>query len=403
MRHRGDRWNESQVSSDALTGRRVVRVTTAGQYNEKPSYHTGTTFTADGDAVLFATGRDGMSALCRAEVGTGEITQLTEPVRGMGGRWLTHKDGVSDVADGMGISGITACMAPRSRQALYVHHRSIKMVHLDTMVERTLVADFGEDWIEGVLSVDPTETTALLALMPAHPDIVAGVTPARPYLEAFAAGGMRTRYLEVPLDGRPSRVVFEDEGVGCAHSPHCPSDRDLVLIDRDLPPLYWCGGDKGATNRCWTLRLSTGKLTPLVPRNRHRFQVHAAWSWDGRHVFYHSWRGEGGWYVGVAEQTGEVVREYEFGDARGYGHVAAAPDRQAVILDGNVTEDQITYLHWDASVPRMEPIARHATVWGCMRGQYADPHPTTDPTGRWICCNTARSGRSDILVIDTRG
>ncbi len=337
-----------------------------------------------------------------ALVASAELTQLTDPVLGLGGRWELHKCGPSRFCDGQGINGTTLCVAPRTRQALFFHGRSLRAVHLDTLAERTLVADIGEEWIEGVISIDPAETHALVALMPAHPRGAAGASATLDdYFSCFSSGGisMTTRHLQVPLDDGPTEVIFEDRGVGCAHCPHCPTDGNLVLIDRDLPPKFWCG-DYGKTNRCWILNVQTKALTPIVPHNAQRFQVHACWTFDGLHVFYHGWRTEGGWYVGVADRQGQIVREYDFPEAVGYGHVSADPRRQAIILDGNVTKDMLMWLYWDSETPRLEPICRHATEWDSLSGQLHDPHPAADPTGRWLAFNAAHGGRSDVYAVE---
>lgn len=399
LRRKGDTWNESSVASDPITGRPVRQLTAAG-CNEKPTYHTNIAFTADGELIVFASGRGGQSALMKAHLASGELTQLIDPVAGLGGRWELHKCGPSQFCDGAGINGTTACVAPRSRWALFFHGRSLRAVHLDSFEERVLVADIGAAWIEGVISIDPAETHALVALMPAHPELAAGKAPIVNYLTALAAGGMSTRYLQVPLAGGRTEIVFEDSGVGCAHCPHCPTDNALVLIDRDLPPKFWCGGDGGRANRCWILNLKTKALTPIVPRNAQRFQVHACWSWDGLHVFYHGSRAQGGWYIGVADRNGRIVREYDFPGAVGYGHVSADPNRRAIILDGNVTDDMLMWLYWDAETPRLAPICRHGTEWGSLSGQLHDPHPAADPSGRWIAFNAARAGRSDVFVVE---
>jgi hypothetical protein len=399
LARKGDSWNESAVAPDPVTGQPVRRLTAAG-YNEKPTYHTNTAFTADGEYLVFVSGRGGQSAVMKAHLPSGDLTQLTAPVQGLGGRWELHKCGPSRFCDGHGLNGTTLCVALRTRQALFFHGRSLRAVHLDTLAERTLLPDIGEDWIEGAISIDPAETHALVALMPAHPEGAAGTTPPHDYLSCFAKGGMTTRYMQVPLNGGPAAMVFEDRGVGCAHCPHCPTDANLVLIDRDLPPKFWCGGDDGRTNRCWILNLRTSQLTPIIPRNAQRFQVHACWSFDGQHVFYHGWCAEGGWYVGVADRQGRIVREHDFPEAVGYGHVSADPKRQAIILDGNVTTDMLMWLYWDSDTPRLEPICRHATEWDSLWGQLHDPHPAADPTGRWIAFNAAHAGRSDLYAVE---
>jgi len=394
----GETWNESTCASDPVTGRLVRRLTAAG-CNEKPVYHTNTAFTADGEYVVFVSGRNGQSAVMKAHLATGDLTQLTEPVLGLGGLWELHKARPSRWSDGAGISGTTVCIAPRTRWATYFHQRALHAVHLDSLEARTLIADIGEEWTEGVISVNPAETEVLVPLTPAHPEVSAGRPPTHSYLDCFAGEGMRTRYVRVPLAGGPAEEVFVDEGRYCGHCPHCPTDNDLVLIDRDLPPKFWCGGDEGRTNRCWILNLRTLQLTPIVPRNHQRFQVHACWTFDGQYVAYHGWRTEGGWYVGVAKRDGTIVREYDFPDAVGYGHVSADPKRQAIILDGNVTQDMLMWLYWGADAPRLEPICQHATEWDSLSGQLHDPHPAADPSGRWIAYNAAHAGRSDVFLV----
>ena len=206
------------------------------------------------------------------------------------------------------------------------------------------------------------------------------------------------RLLQVPLAGGQVSTVYEEDGIGCAHCPHCPTDPDLILLDRDCPPRFWAGSD-GVTNRIWTLRLSTGELTELPPRDQARFQVHSAWTWDGQWVVYHGRSAEGGYYIGVVDRDGQTVREYGFHRAQHYGHVSAAADRPAIILDGNLSSDLLLWLCYGEEQPRVEVIARHSTDWGAMTGQFPHPHPLPDPTGRWVSFNAAHRGRSDVFVV----
>ena len=82
---KGDRWNESRTFADTVTGRAVRQLTSAGEINEKPTYHTNTGFTADGRFCIFATTRGGRGAMCRCDVESGEIVQLTDAIPGTGG------------------------------------------------------------------------------------------------------------------------------------------------------------------------------------------------------------------------------------------------------------------------------------------------------------------------------
>lgn len=401
IKSKGDSWNESTEFKDPMTGRLVRRLTNSGIWNEKPTYHTNTTFTADGEWMIFARADQGKTAFFKAHVQSGDLTQLTDPVHGMGGPWLLHKGTrePSPVYDGKGMSGITACIAPRSRVAMYMVGRSVRSVHLDTLEERVLWDNFGEDWVDASMSVNPAETHVLIPLMPAHPEIKLGKPATRGYRDWLAEGGMRTRYVEVTLLDGARKIVFEDEGMGCGHCPHCPTDDDLILIDRDRAPEFWCGGDHRASSRCWTYRLSTGELTPLTPNSAWKFQTHSAWTWDGKCIVYHGRMSNNGFYLGVMDRDGQNVREFEFPDATFYGHVSAAPDRPAIVIDGNVSPDQLFWLYYDEAEPRFERIAVHGSDWASLPGQLTHPHPQTDPQGRWIVYHVAQAGRSDIHAV----
>jgi len=400
LRRKGDSWNESETFQDAWTLRTVRRLTSTGLFNTTPTYHTSTTFTHDGERLVFARGHHGRSAVFAADIRSGQITQLIDSIEGVGNWSTVQANEKSQYADGRGISGPLMCLAPRSRWLLYHAGRSVRAVHLDSLDERVLVEDIGPEWMAGVLSVDPDERHALYPIKPAHPDVAAGREMSTGYMEHFADGGMLTRLVQVPLAGGTAEEVHEDIGAGCSHCPHCPTDGDLVLIDRDFAPKFWAGSDNCQTTRCWILRLSTGELTELRPRNAKRFQVHSAWTWDGQAVVYHGPARDGGHYIGVAGRDGQVIQEWAFPEARHYGHVSAAAGREGVILDGNLSPDLLLWLDYASARPRVEVIARHGTHWRGTPGQLPHPHPHADRTGRSICWNACADGRTDVFVVE---
>lgn len=87
----GETWNESRVYTDPTTLKQVRQITCQGVYNQTPNYHTATGFTKDGSHLIFATAREGRSALCKADTATGEITRLTRWFDGMGCLDELHK------------------------------------------------------------------------------------------------------------------------------------------------------------------------------------------------------------------------------------------------------------------------------------------------------------------------
>ncbi len=411
MQKKGDTWNESQTHTDELTGRTVRRVTTAGLWNEKPGYHTNTTFTADGEFFIFATGRDGKSALCKAHCATGDITLLTDWEDAMGSPQMAHKDPGEFPWGAEGIPGCVPCLAPKSGWAVYLDGWAVKAVNIRTLEQHTLACDLGQSWIAGVISIDASEKNVVIPMMPGHPELIAGKPHTKSYIESFPNGeGMATRYLTMPLTGGPHRDLLIDPGCGSAHCPHSPVDDDLICADRDLPSSFWGGGDDWKTPRCWTLRVSTGEFTPLPPRSEKKFQIHAAWTWDGQYIVYHGFDeagdgpGENGdwtWYVGVTKPNGEVFREWVLPHAPHYGHVSAAGgDRPAIILDGHISQDRLRFLYYDAEDYRLEDICKHDTDWWSLPGQLTHPHASTDRAGKWIAFNTAHGGRSDIWLVE---
>jgi hypothetical protein len=271
-------------------------------------------------------------------------------------------------------------------------------VQIETLEERVLIDDMGPEWTHGVLSVDPTERHVACALMSAHPEVLAGQPLTKPYMQHFGEGQMKLRVIQVPLTGGKAETIYSEDGCSSAHSPHNPNDPDLVLIDRDFPPRFW-GGSDGKTTRIWKLQLSTGELTELASQDKNRFQVHAVWSWDGEQVMYHGRSASGGYFIGVCDQHGQTVREWDFPGASHYGHVAAMANRPAIILDGNLSDNLLTWLYTDSEQPRVEVIAAHNTQWASVLGQATHPHQLSSPDGRWISFNTAQRGRTEVVVV----
>ena len=403
MIEKGMTWNESLTHIDPIAGRNVRRITTAGTYNYKAPYHTRTTFTADGEYLIFATYRDGQSAICKAHVPTGDITVLNNPVSDREQPLSSERNRKGGDRHAFDITAAT--IAPESGWVFYWNDKTLESVNVDTLESRTIIDDIGPEQNGALVSVDPSESMIVSAVGPEHPDRLAGKEELRDFKECFPDGeGMFARFIEVPLKGGEPREIFFDEGIKCAHCEHSPVDPDLLLIDRDRPPRYWAGGDYSKSPRAHILRISTGELTPLTTRTESKFHMHATWSWDGEHVLYHGpavyVEGPCPWFIGAAKKDGEIYKEWTFDDGRHYGHVGAPPDKDAIILDGNMSDDRLMWLYLDGDEPRFEEIARHDTEWKSIPGQLSHPHPSTDKQGRWIAFNTAHAGRSDVWVVE---
>jgi Tol biopolymer transport system component len=376
MHKKGETWNESEAYADAVTLRQVRRMTRNADYNMTPNYHTNTGFSVDGEFLVFVSQWSGGGAILRCHVPTGDLTQVTDRCATIG----------------------APVLAPKSGWAVFSADGAVRAVHIHTLEERTL-CEVKPHLRIARPSVDGEEVSVVFPTHPVHPEIAAGCRPGCGELEYFTEHGVAFSIVQVPLAGGEAKTVYHEEGCRCSHIPHCPTDGDVLLIDRDFPPRFHAGSD-GKTNRIWLLRLSTGELTELPSLDGGTFQVHCAWTFDGRHVVYHGHGVGGGWFIGVTDRQGQVVREWSFTQMEHYGHVsAAAPGRSAIILDGNLSTDLLLWLYYDAQRPRIEVIARHATDWTGAPGQLAHPHPLADPTGRWISFNAAKGKRSDVFVV----
>ena len=402
---RGDRFNESTVFPDTVTSRPTRRLTCKGLYNETPTYHFNAAFSKDSRFLLFATAREGGSALMKAEVATGELTVLAV-ADGIGNGFGddSHAPFVKGTLGG-GFAGNHTAIAQETNWCAAAIGRTLRAYHLETMEERVLIEDIGPEFRFGnpVSSIDGK--SVLVTRVPKHPDVVRGdPRPKRTYIQACNEewGGMPTTYLRVSIDTGRVEEVFHDPKFGSHHIQPCPSDPDLWLIDRDSPPSFWCGGDAFRSTRAYVLDSRTGGLTEIPPLDEHRFQIHTNWNRTGERIYYHGFAQAGGTYIGVADKTGKNLWERHF-PASHYGHVSTHTMAEAIITDGLLTSDlvlAIFYEELDATgTPRLEIIARHETVWGGLAGQYPHPHCHMSPDGKWLAYNKADFGRTDVYVV----
>lgn len=413
----GETWNESVELRDPATARPRRRLTQNGIYNTTPTYHYNTAFTADSRHIVFATAREGQSALLRADVETGDLTVLLAS-GGFGNYSLmqTQFPWAPGPHGAGGFTGTQTALVPASGWVVAGAPDGLHAVHVETGEARVLAEAAPEESF-AVPAGNASGTKVYVPVRPTHPDFLAGrERPSRPYREAVLAeyGGLSCTMLEVDIESGGRRTVYQDDRAGSNHVLPSPVDDDLLLFDRDLPPTYAYYGDHCESPRAHLMRLSTGELTPLRPRNRHQFQSHTNWNRAGTRIYYHgpAWEGHeqpvrefgrvGEMFVGVSDLTGESVWERNLPEYH-YGHVSTHTAAEAIVTDGLVSSHHITAIHYEeldgSGCPRIEILGRHDTDWNGMLGQPRDPHCHMSPDGKWLSCNVARAGRSDVHLI----
>lgn len=378
---RGNTWNESREYFDPITLRKMRQITQHGIYNNTMGYHTGIGWSGDGENILLIMGRNDLSALVNCHVPTGELKQITDAYHGLaiGPR-----------------PGHTAGNYLKKRKAVIYHHqesRTVRIVDVDTLEDEIVAEDLDR---MGPVSADES----FFLLTETGPEGEPGINEAyeRPY-----------RFLKCSLTDGSREVVCEGVGVA-GHIQPSPVDSDLVLLDRNTPlydyPMF------GVTNRTWLLRLSTGELTELAPRNDNHAEWHATWRWDGKYIFYHGYSGpranwvkpcQDGWYVGAIDTSGNVHREYSSPGWTNYGHVGSLGSRDVILLDGNVTNNMILALHFEEEEkPHFEMVARHNTFWTSNYGQMCHPHTVSDQSGKYVAFNSLDRNKvgPDVFVVE---
>lgn len=403
----GDIFNESSTFADAVTSKPTRRLSCQGLYNETPTYHLNAAFSKDSKYLVFASAREGGSALIKAAVATGELT-IIAVTDGIGtGFGDGHQAPFVRGSLRGGFAGNHAALIQESNWCVAAIGRTLRAYHIETFEERILIDDVGKAFRFGnpIGSIDGK--SAIVTRVPQHPDVVDGKNHTmRPYIDACFEkwGGMPTTYLKIDIESGRVEEVFHDEKCGSHHAQPCPSDPDIWLIDRDSPPMFWCGGDDFKSTRAHLLDTRSGKLTEIRPLDSKRFQIHTNWNRTGDRIYYHGFAQAGGTYIGVADKSGKILWERNFPTDH-YGHVCTHTTVEAIITDGLLTPDLVLAIHYEdtdaAGAPRIEVMARHDTLWGGLSGQYSHPHCHMSPDGKWLAYNKADKGRSDVYVVQT--
>lgn len=393
----GTTFNESIVFPDEVTLRPTRRLTSHRDRNQSPTYHLNNGFSADSRYfALLTQNEDGESAVLRADTATGDLTVLDRTDAGSDSPFIEGNDMTLWQQAGL-------IVAKQGESALLAYD-------IETLERRAVLEQLEPNYLYGhpAGSADGRHLFIAKYLLPKDENT-------------------HTIYLRIDVATGEQEEVFRDDGSANPHILAHPTDPDLLLIDRNYSPGWHSTGD-GVTTRAWILNAKTRAVTECRPRNVNNFQTHTNWSSDGRFVYYHgpsgktdqlsreSKRGarydytDRDWllgmlgidhYIGVADLEGNVLWEEEFPYFH-YGHTSSHATAPVLIVDGLITPDLITAIHWQElnslGLPRIEILGRHGTYW--KTGQQFDPHPIMSPNGKYLSYNRGYAdGRSDVHLL----
>ena len=377
---KGSMFNESVWMVDSVTGRPTLRLTQNREYNRIPTYHLNACFSDDSRYIIFSTSSaDYGSALIHADITNGDCRVIATKSK--------DKKGFGDFV----------CMVPCSDYVASSSGGEVKVYNLKTLEEKALYkAPQGENLSHPAGSIDGKKIY---------------VNQLRDDLrEKGPEATNRMSIIEIEIATGKSKVIFSDNSRGKHIVPN-PVDPDLLLIDRDFPPLFAAGGDEGKTSRVWILNIKTGALTECRPNNPYsRFQVHSNWSYDGKYAYYHGRARAPGsknaHYIGVTDLDGKVVWEGMF-PFYYYGHMCTHTKKHALFTDGLLFPNLITELDWSNpdknNVPPIVIYGAHNSGSHTF-GQHCHPHCHMSPDAQKVSYNKGSANHSDvyILFIDQR-
>lgn len=372
-----DIWNESRLETDTATGRPVRVLTTEPGLHSAPPYHGRGAFDADGRTTILELHREGRCALARCDLESGDLRVLwvNGDTTALNNRYALHET---------------------NGKIVFLSGPSMLLLDAETAECHPLIEDIGGGRTIGCPAWSLDGHHVFFPHMPPKP------ADGKPPLPATWER----------LDIRTARrdIIWVDPLGSCNHVQVCPSNTDLLLIDRDFAPGYAWFGDYRVTPRACLLNHRTCALTELRANDEWQFQMHTNFNHDGTRIYYHGracpvpgMRGdpipETPQYVGVCDLNGKVLWQHTF-PTFFYGHVAADRRKEAILLDGSLSTDLLVSLDYSGRSPRIELLGRHGSNWSKALGQFSHPHPNMTADGRFILYNRGVSPHTEVCVLE---
>lgn len=228
-------------------------------------------------------------------------------------------------------------------------------------------------------------------------DLPASRAPSVPHCSDggwVAWGYLRPSHQDRLQQGAAVTDLEQDLSHGCGLCVYDLATHELVL---DLETPFWPNHVAASPDHRWILYCHEGAWSdqrmylyyvardasrPLRPQHDGARIGHEFWI-DPTTVGYHG-DGDGRGFFGTIDvETGErIERPSPHGAGGHYGHYHVAPDRRAIVTDGEVTPDAISIAPLDDGELDFRPICRHN--WARDQDQRHHPHPHWHRSGRYI-------------------
>ncbi|MFP3903462.1 MAG: oligogalacturonate lyase family protein [Armatimonadota bacterium] len=374
---RGDTWpSEIEEYVEDETGARVKRLTGSSAHDHH-LYFTSTSFTGDGERIVFGSHRSGSPQLHMLQLDSGQIVQLT---------------------DSEGLNPQLASVHPEKEIAYVCAGRQIRQVRLDTFEEEVLY-----ECPEGFRLALPTITADGSHLACAY----------QPQLELSTETGVIYSTMQERFFRRPACVVMRietesGEALACwgehawiSHVCIHPHDPDLIMFCHE-------GRWAQVQQRMWTVDVNE---TPAAAHKLYHQHCNESVGHE-----YFTQTGEVGFQCSV-ESGGQMltfdcfirpdgtwIRQYRWPGEHRASHIQSSSDNSLVIGDGAYLgpEDDdggnwMGLITHEEGVCHVRRLCRHDTSW---ETQMSHPHPIFSPDDRWVLFTSDRRGKCDMYMAE---
>lgn len=382
---KGEKFTSEKKKLDHENTAAVWKLTDHNGWHILP-YFTSPAFTPDSKNFAFHSDRGGKMDIYSIDIGSGEITQLTD----------IAPDIPAPALRSLGIATnypIVRCELASlvDRRVYFLAGNEFHSVHVDTLQDE-LLWRIPDDIIIGRAHMN-TQGTHIL-----FPAIDVGIFDIADELRHLRQHYTWKRVNENPhltsrlmvLDIDTKKVEeWHRENAWISHAQFSPLNRDRVLYCHE-------GVWEDVDDRIWIFDRSDGVKKNLRQQTHDVCIGHEIWIPGSERILYHGWIGDNT-LIGFINADGSEMTEY-LNRPRHYGHFCPNRDGTLIVTDAGTYPDTISLITFEDSEAVFTPLFRHLNIW---RHPWDHPHPQFSPDGRYIAFTASDSpGCSSIYLAE---
>jgi oligogalacturonide lyase len=319
-----------------------------------------------GNKLVFGSDRGNRTNLFSLDLGSGEITQLTD-------------------LEPANADFLFASLNPCRAEIYFWHERSLVALNLDTLEERRLyhVPDGYAVNMTNVSADGQYVCTGIYEDLSSRfaVDLLHGYVGFAEYWQAMPHSQI---VLIATDDGRADVVFEEDYWIG--HVNTSPTQPHLLTYCHEGP---W---DK-IDHRIWGLDLRSGQAWKIREGER---VGHEYWFADGEHIGYHGYYANGEAFYGRIRYDNSDLVEAPFPGGSNHFH---SNDLNLIVGDGDRQHPHL--LLWRFTNGEFEGPRRVLTHRGTFQVQQLHVHPRFSPDGKHILYTSDPTGYGQLFLAET--